>query len=136
VHDEVVATAGEAARRRGGCHRWQADGAEVVASAGEPLGAEVATAAGEPLMQMWPPLLASRWCRGGRLRWQATRSRGGRRRWRAVGAEVAVAAGEPLGASYPCDPTGVEVVHTYRVDMELGLRLKADVILLLFVRYF
>jgi hypothetical protein len=85
----VVATAGEAARRRGGCRRWQVIGAEVVASAGEPLGAE-----------------------------------------------VAAAAGEPLGASYPRDPTGVEVVHTCRVEMELGLRLKADVILLLFVRYF
>jgi hypothetical protein len=101
AHAEVVATAGEAARRR-----------------------------------------------GGHCRWRAVRSRGGRRRWRAVGvevvaaageplgAEVAAAAGEPLGASYPRDPTGVEVVHTYRVEMELGLCLKADVILLLFVRYF
>jgi hypothetical protein len=53
-----------------------------------------------------------------------------------LGAEVAAAAGEPLGASYPRDPTGVEVVHTYRVEMELGLCLKADVILLLFVGYF
>jgi hypothetical protein len=61
---------------------------------------------------------------------------GGRRRWRAVGAEVAASASEPLGASYPRSPTGVEVVHTYRVEMELGLHLKADVILLLFVRYF
>jgi hypothetical protein len=89
AHAEVVAIAGEATRRRGGCHRWRA---------------------------AW--------------------SRGGRRRWRAVGAEVIAAAGEPLGASYPRDPTGVEVVHTCRVEMELGLRLKADVILLLFVRYF
>jgi hypothetical protein len=54
----------------------------------------------------------------------------------AVGAEVVASAGEPLGASYPHDPTGVKVVHTCRVEMELGLRLKADVILLLFVRYF
>jgi hypothetical protein len=30
----------------------------------------------------------------------------------------------------------VEVVHTCRAEMELELRLKADVILLLFVRYF
>jgi hypothetical protein len=67
---------------------------------------------------------------------EAARCRGGRLRWRAVGAEVVAAAGEPLGASYPHDPTGVEVVHTCRVEMELGLRLKADVILLLFVRYF
>jgi hypothetical protein len=49
---------------------------------------------------------------------------------------VVAAAGEPLRASYPRDPTGVEVVHTCRVEMELGVRLKADVILLLFVRYF
>jgi hypothetical protein len=89
VHAEVVATAGEAARRRGGC-----------------------------------------------LAGESARSRGGRRRWRAVGAEVVAAAGEPLGACYPHDPTGVEAVHTCRVEMELGLRLKADVILLLFVRYF
>ena len=53
-----------------------------------------------------------------------------------VSAEVVAAAGEPLGASYPHDPTGVEVVHTCKVKMELGLRLKTDVILLLFVRYF
>jgi hypothetical protein len=54
----------------------------------------------------------------------------------AVGAEVVAFAGKPLGASYPRDPTSVEVVHTCRVDMELGLHLKADVILLTFVRYF
>jgi hypothetical protein len=48
AHAKVVATAGEAARRRGGCRRWQAVGAEVVASAGEPLGAEVAATTGEP----------------------------------------------------------------------------------------
>jgi hypothetical protein len=53
-----------------------------------------------------------------------------------VGVEVVAFVGKPLRASYPHDPTGVEVVHTYRVDMELGLHLKADVILLLFVRYF
>jgi hypothetical protein len=53
-----------------------------------------------------------------------------------VGAEVVASAGEPLGASYPRGPTSVEVVHTCRVEMELELRLKADVILLLFVRYF
>jgi hypothetical protein len=55
---------------------------------------------------------------------------------RLPGEEVVAAADEPLGASYPRDPTGVEVVHTFRVEMELGLRLKADIILLLFVRYF
>jgi hypothetical protein len=96
-------------------------------------GAEVVAAASE----------AAR-CRGGCLCWRVARSRGSRRRWRAVGAEVVTAvsaevvafAGEPLGASYPRDPTGVEVVHTCRVEMELELRLKADVILLLFVRYF
>jgi hypothetical protein len=54
---------------------------------------------------------------------------------RMPGAEVVVATGEPLGAN-PRDPTGVEVVHTCRVEMELGLRLKPDVILLLFVRCF
>jgi hypothetical protein len=53
-----------------------------------------------------------------------------------LGVEVVAAAGEPLGASYPRDPIGVEVVHTCRVETELGLRLKEDVILLLFVRYF
>jgi hypothetical protein len=71
----------------------------------------VVASAGEPSVQRWSPPLV-----------------------RPPGAEVVVAAGEPLGASYPRDPTGVEVVHTYRVEMELGLRLKADVILLLFVR--
>jgi hypothetical protein len=60
THAEVVATAGEAARRRGGCRHWQAVGAEVVASAGEPLGAEVAAAAVEPSVQRWSPPLASR----------------------------------------------------------------------------
>jgi hypothetical protein len=55
---------------------------------------------------------------------------------RLPGAEVVTTSGEPLGASYPRDPTSVEVVHTCRVEMELGLRLKVDVILLLFVRYF
>ena len=54
---------------------------------------------------------------------------------RLPGAEVVTTSGEPLGASYPRDPSGVEAVHTCRVEMELGLRLKADVILLLFVRY-
>jgi hypothetical protein len=49
---------------------------------------------------------------------------------------VVASAGEPLGASYQRDLTSVEVVHTCRVEMELGLRLKADVILVLFVRYF
>jgi hypothetical protein len=98
-------------RRRGPLHRGTH--AEVVATAGE-----------------------AAWRRGGCLYWRAARSRGSRRRWRAVGAEVVAFAGEPLGASYPRDPTGVEVVHTCRVDMELELRLKADVILLLFVRYF
>jgi hypothetical protein len=88
------------------------------------------------LEQRWLPPLASRRCIGGRLRWRAAWSRGGRRRCRAIGAEVVASAGEPLGASYPRDPTGVEVVHTCRVEMELGLRLKVDVILLLFVRYF
>jgi hypothetical protein len=34
--------------------------AEVVASAGEPLGAEVVVAAGEPSVQRWSPPLASR----------------------------------------------------------------------------
>jgi hypothetical protein len=63
--------------------------------------------------------------------------------WRVVGAEVAAtvgagvvaSAGEPLGASYPAALTSVEVVHTCTVEMELGLHLKIDVILSLFVRY-
>jgi hypothetical protein len=63
--------------------------------------------------------------------------------WRVVGAEAAVAvgadvvasAGEPLGASYPAVLTGLEVVHSCKVEMELGLHLKTEVILLLFVRY-
>ena len=38
---------------------------------------------------------------------------------------MVASAGEPLGASYPRGPTGVEVVHTCRVEMELGLRLKS-----------
>jgi hypothetical protein len=54
----------------------------------------------------------------------------------AVGAEVVASAGESPRSSYPRGPTGVGVVHTYRVEMELGLRSKADVTLLLFVRYF
>jgi hypothetical protein len=52
-----------------------------------------------------------------------------------VGADVVASAGEPLGACYPAALTGVEVVHTCRVEMELGLHLKTDVILSLFVRY-
>jgi hypothetical protein len=52
-----------------------------------------------------------------------------------VGADVVASAGEPLGASYPAALTGVEVVRTCRVEMELGLHLKTDVILSLFVRY-
>jgi hypothetical protein len=52
-----------------------------------------------------------------------------------VGADVVASAGEPLGACYPATLTGVEVVHTCRVEMELGLHLKTDVILSLFVRY-
>jgi hypothetical protein len=53
----------------------------------------------------------------------------------AIGADVVASAGEPLGASYPVALTGVEVVHTCRVEMVLGLHLKTDVILSLFVRY-
>jgi hypothetical protein len=53
----------------------------------------------------------------------------------AAGAEVVASADEPLGASYPAALTGVEVVHTCRIEMELGLHLKTDVILSLFVRY-
>jgi hypothetical protein len=63
-----------------------------------------------------------------------------------LGAEVVVAAGEPSVQRWslpsvqrwspPLGPTGAEVVHTCRAEMELELRLKADVILLLFVRYF
>jgi hypothetical protein len=52
--------------------------------------------------------------------------------WRVVGAEVAViigadvvaSAGGPLEASYPAALTGVEVVHTCSLEMELGLHLK------------
>jgi hypothetical protein len=87
-------------------------------------GAEVVAAAGKPSVLRWSPPLASR----SEQRWPpplaSRRCRGGRRHWRAV------------GASYLLDPTSVEVVHTCRVEMELGLRLKAGVILLLFVRYF
>jgi hypothetical protein len=53
----------------------------------------------------------------------------------AVGADVVTSAGEPLRASYPAVLTGVEVVHSCKVEMELGLHLKTNVILLLFVRY-
>jgi hypothetical protein len=54
----------------------------------------------------------------------------------AAGADVVAAAGgEPLGASYPAALIGVGVVHTCRVETELGLHLKTDVILSLFVRY-
>jgi hypothetical protein len=53
----------------------------------------------------------------------------------AVGADVVASAGDPLEASYPAALNGVEVVHTCRVEMELGLHLKTDVILSLFVRY-
>jgi hypothetical protein len=66
-----------------------------------------------------------------------------------LGAEVVVVAGEPLAQRLPPPLASrselsshatllvvMEVVHTCRVEMELGLHLKADVILLLFVRYF
>jgi hypothetical protein len=52
-----------------------------------------------------------------------------------VGADVVAPASEPPGASYPAALTGVEVVHTCRVEMELDFHLKTDVILSLFVRY-
>jgi hypothetical protein len=52
-----------------------------------------------------------------------------------VGVDVVASAGEPLGASYPATLTGVEVVHTCRVEMELELHLKINVILSLIVRY-
>jgi hypothetical protein len=52
-----------------------------------------------------------------------------------VGADVVASASEPLGASYLTTLTSVEVVHTCRVEIELGLHLKTDVILSLFVRY-
>jgi 3-hydroxyacyl-CoA dehydrogenase len=52
-----------------------------------------------------------------------------------VGADVVASAGEPLGASYLAALTGVEVVHTCRVEMKLELHLKINVILTLFVRY-
>jgi hypothetical protein len=40
------------------------------------------------------------------------------------------------GRKLPARPYWRQVVYTCRVEMELGLLLKADVILLLFVRYF
>jgi hypothetical protein len=52
----------------------------------------------------------------------------------AFGAGVVASAGEPLRASYPAALTGVDVVHTYRVEMELGFHLKIGVILLLFCK--
>jgi hypothetical protein len=52
-----------------------------------------------------------------------------------VGADVVASASEPLRASYPAALTGVEVVYTCRVEMELGLHSKINVILSLFVRY-
>jgi hypothetical protein len=52
-----------------------------------------------------------------------------------IGADVVASAGELPGASHPAALTGVEVVHTCRVEMELGLHLKTDAILSLFVRY-
>jgi hypothetical protein len=78
--------------------------AEMIATAGEPLGAEVVVVAGAEVA--------------------AT-----------VGANVVASAGGPLGACYSAALTGVEVVHTCRVEMELGLHLKTYVILSLFVRY-
>ena len=53
---------------------------------------------------------------------------------RLPGAEVVAAASEPLGASYPRDPTGVEVVHSCIVETELGLHFKTDLILSLFCK--
>jgi hypothetical protein len=41
-----------------------------------------------------------------------------------VRANVVAFADEPLGAYYPAALTSVEVVHTCRVEMELGLHLK------------
>jgi hypothetical protein len=40
------------------------------------------------------------------------------------------------GRGLPAQLCWRRVVYTCRVEMELGFRLKADVILLLFVRYF
>jgi hypothetical protein len=52
----------------------------------------------------------------------------------AIGADVVASAGEPLGASYPAVLTGVEVVYSCKVEMELGLHLKIDVILFAFCK--
>ena len=73
-------------------------------------------------MERWSPPLASR------------SEQRGRRHWRTVGAEVVASAGEPLGASYPRDPTGVEVVHTCRHKARVPLEGGCNNFV--FVRYF
>jgi hypothetical protein len=99
--------------------------------------AEVAAVAGKPLVQRWsPPLVrlpgigvvASA---GEPLGVEVVASAG-----KLLCAEVVAAAGEAARSLLPTRPCWCRVVHSCRVEMELGLRLKADVILLLFVRYF
>jgi hypothetical protein len=51
-----------------------------------------------------------------------------------ISADVVASAGEPLGASYPVVLTGVEVVYSCKVEMELGIHLKIDVILFAFCK--
>ena len=51
-----------------------------------------------------------------------------------VGADVVAPAGEPPGASYHAALTGVEVVYSCKVEMELGIHLKIDIILFAFCK--
>jgi hypothetical protein len=115
--------------------------AEVVASAGETVSATCRRTSGSlALMASLSPPVGRR----GRGPFRnGVRAKVIAAAWQVVSAEVAAAVdadvvasiGEPLGASYPAALTGVEVVHTCRVEMELGLHLKTYVILSLFVRY-
>jgi hypothetical protein len=113
---EVVASAGETISAT--CRR-ASNSLALMASLLPPVGrrergpfrngarAEGIATAGESLVQRWPPPSMLRWS-------PPLASRSG----------LAIRG-----------PTGVEVVHTCRVEMELGLPSETDVILSLFVRY-
>jgi hypothetical protein len=128
VGAEVVTAAGEAPHSRGGCLRWQDRQCHL-----------------PPDLWLFGfnGLVVSPIGRMGRGPFRSgVHAEMIAAAWRVVGAEVAAtagadvvaSAGEPPGASYPAALTGVEVVHTCRVEIELGLHLKTDVILSLFCK--
>jgi hypothetical protein len=88
------------------------------------------------LMALLPPLVGRRgrgpFRSGARAEAVATAGESLVQRWPSLMWSPPLASRSELAISWP---TSVEVVHTCRVEMELWLHLKADVILSFFVRY-